>query len=152
GNDGACDGDALLLSTRELSRLVCRAIGEAHELERDARMTAALGRGQLGEQQRQLHVLRGREHRQQVVELEYEADVRGPPASKGALAEPVDPLAADAQRPLGRRIEAADQIEQRGLSRARGSHEREEIPRSDVEIDVVQHLDLLSSARVYLAQ
>jgi len=34
----------------------------------------ALGRAQAGEQQRQLHVALGREHREQVVELKDEAD------------------------------------------------------------------------------
>ena len=36
GDDGARDRDALLLSARELARIVLRAVGEAHDLERQS--------------------------------------------------------------------------------------------------------------------
>ena len=40
-----------------------------------------------GEEQGQLHVLEGGEHRDEVVELEDEADVRGPPGGKLRLGQ-----------------------------------------------------------------
>ena len=50
------------------------------------------------------------------------------------------------------RIEAADQVEQRGLAGSRRTHERDEIPGLDVQIDAVQDFDLLRAARVGLAE
>jgi hypothetical protein len=45
--------------------------------------------------------------------------------------------------PFGRRVEPADQVEERRLSRARRAHQREEIPLGDVERDALQHVDPL---------
>ena len=74
-DDGARDGDALLLTARELARVVVHAVLEADHAQRRLRALLALGREQLGEQERQLDVLERGEHRHQVVRLEDEADV-----------------------------------------------------------------------------
>src|SRR5438094_6990969 len=56
----AGDGDALLLPTRELIRMVIDAIAEADGLERLRRALPPLGRGRLGAvKERQLDVLEG---------------------------------------------------------------------------------------------
>ncbi len=44
--------------------------------------------GQIGEQQGQFDVFKGGEHRDQLVELEDEADVVGPPVGQLGLGEP----------------------------------------------------------------
>ena len=74
-HDGPRDPDALLLSARELARIVLRAVGKAHDLEGDADPFPPLTLRELRQKQRQLDVALGREHRQEVVELEDEADV-----------------------------------------------------------------------------
>ena len=75
GDDGAGNGDALLLSAGELARIMIHALGEADDAERGFNVLAPLGFGELGEEQRQLDVLKGREHGDEVVHLEDEADV-----------------------------------------------------------------------------
>ena len=72
-HERARDRDALALTARELVRDVVAALAEPDELERlHARAAGFLGRD-ARDQQRQLDVLDGGEHRQQVVELEDEA-------------------------------------------------------------------------------
>ena len=75
GDDRPGDADALLLAARELPRIVLGALGQPDDVQRDRHPLLALGLRQVGEQQRQVDVALGGEHRQQVVELEHEADV-----------------------------------------------------------------------------
>src|SRR5690606_32605005 len=88
-----------------------------------------LGR-QLRQEQRHLHVALGGEDRQQVVELEDEADVARAPLGEAPGREPVEPLAHDDDLPLVRAIETADQVQQRRLPRAGRAHQRENSPSS----------------------
>src|SRR5664280_981372 len=152
GDDRARDRDALLLPAGKLAGLVAGAVGQAHELQGDARALLALAGGELGKQQRQLDVALRRKHRHQVVELEDEANPRRAPLRKGARAELVEPLAADADAAGGRHVEPADHVEQRRLARAGRTHQRQEIALVDVEVDVVQHLHLLLAALVDLRE
>ena len=43
GDDGAGDADALLLAARHFARLVRRAVGQAHHVQRGTRHGPALG-------------------------------------------------------------------------------------------------------------
>jgi hypothetical protein len=82
GDDGARDADALLLAARELPRVVPRGRPGRRPSAR-CHALPALGLRQLRQQQRQLDVPLGGQHRQQVVELEHEADVlRAPRESR----------------------------------------------------------------------
>jgi hypothetical protein len=116
------------------------------------RARGALGAAQRGQQQRQLDVLLRRQHRHQVVALEDEADVLGAPGGQR--------VRCPARRCAGRRrelagagrVEAADQVEQGGLARARRPHQRDEVALGDVQVDAVQHLDALGAADVGLGQ
>ena len=72
--------------------------------------------GELGQQQWQLDVAFGGEHRHQIVELEDEADVVGAPVRQLPAGELVDALAPHQHLPGGGLIEAADQIQQRRLA------------------------------------
>jgi len=69
----------LLLAAGELPWPMAEAIGEVDQFQRRQHLALAVGGAEGQEQQRQLDVLVGRQHRQQVVELEDEADVAGPP-------------------------------------------------------------------------
>jgi len=92
------------------------------------------------------------QHRHQVVELEHEADVAAAPVRELAAVHAVQALAFDLDLARRRRVEAADEIEQRGLARARRPHQRDEVALGDVEVDAVQHFDLLRSALVGLGE
>src|SRR5207237_4622189 len=49
-------------------------------------------------------------------------------------------------RPLGRRVESANQVEQRRLAGAGRSHQREELALGDLEVRALQHLDAFRAA------
>ena len=84
-------------------------------------------------QQRQLDVLIRREHRQQVIELEDEADVPRPPAGELAFGHLRDAVVADPDFAFAGLVEAGDQVEQRRLARAAGAHQAEELAFGDFE-------------------
>ena len=99
GDDRAGDADALLLAAGELPRVVsARGCVSPTIASAVATCCLPLGLGQVRQQQRQLDVALGREHRQQVVELEHEADVPRAPRRQLAVRQLVDPLAGDAHR------------------------------------------------------
>ena len=99
--------------------------------------------------QRQLHVLHGVEHRQQVVLLEDEADHLPPHAGElvggeGGHVHPVE----DHPPGVGG-VQQAQQVEQGGLARAGGPHDGEELTLVDVQAQVVDGPDLLAADAVY---
>src|SRR5262249_48923164 len=87
---------------------------------------------------------------QQVVELEHEPHVGGPPAGERAAAELIDPVPVDGDGAASRSVEAADEIEEGRLARPGGAHERDEAARRDVEVDPVEDRDPLTSTLVDL--
>ena len=127
GHQRARDRDALSLAAGQFVGLVLGAVGDADQGQRGQRIGFALRGGQMGQQQRQLHIALRAQHRHQVVELEHEADMVGAPARQGAAAELVQALAGDGDFARGRRVQTADQIQQRRLARAARSHQRDEI-------------------------
>ncbi len=151
GHDRARDRHALLLAAGELARLVLGAVGQADHVERDADVLAPLRLAQFRQQQRQFDVAFGGEHRHQVVELEHEADIARAPFRQLPGRELVDAAAADQDLARGGLVEAADQVQQRGLAGARGPHQRHEVALGDVEREPLQHRHLLLAALVDLA-
>src|SRR5438477_141541 len=91
-------------------------------------------------------------HRQQVVELEDEADVARPPAREFCLAHIADQVIADPDFAGAGLIEAGDQVEQRRLARAGRPHQGEVLALGHVEAEVDQHVDLLAAAPEILVQ
>ena len=93
GDERARDRDALLLAARELGRPVAAAVGEADALDQviEEGLVGLLAR----DRERQQHVLLGGEHRQQVEELEDEADVLAPQQRHLVVGERADVVAGD---------------------------------------------------------
>ena len=81
--------------------------------------------------QRQEDVLLGREHREQVEELEDEADV--PPAELGqrVVAEVADLRVGDPHVALVRSVEPGEDVHQRGLTGARRPHDCDQLALGD---------------------
>src|SRR5262249_6301710 len=104
------------------------------------------------EQQRQLDVALRGEHRQQVVELEDEADVGGPPARELATRQLVDAPVVHHDGASARHVQAADEIQQGSLAGAGWPHQRDEVRARDIEVDAVQDFDGLAPAAVRLRQ
>src|SRR5437879_1157477 len=151
GHQRARDRDALLLAARQFLRLVLGTIGKSHHLQRHGDILLALRGGELCQQQRQLDVALSAQHRHQVVELEHEADVVCAPLRQLAARKVVDAATADVDLARAGLIETADQVEQRGLARARRTHERDEVALGNIERESVQDLDCLLAAPVDLA-
>src|SRR5579862_4470150 len=99
----------------------------------------------MGEQKRQLDVLLGRKSWHEIVELKHEADMPGPPFGQGLTGQFVEALAAHRQFAARRPVEAANQVQQRGLARPGWSHQRKELTGRDLQIHAVERLDGLSS-------
>jgi len=112
GNDRAGNRDALLLTARHLARIMLCPVGEVDDVQRRRGAPAPLSGSELGEQQRQLNVLRRTQHWHQIIELEDEADVRRPPAGELAPREPVDRRAGDMDFPRVCPVDRAQEIEQ----------------------------------------
>ena len=72
---GARHGDALLLAARQLPGLVRQALAQADALQHRARPALGVGGADAANQRRHHDVLERREVRQQMVELEDEADL-----------------------------------------------------------------------------
>ena len=76
-HERARDRHALLLAARELAGAVVEAVAEPDDPQRRLAALAPLVAAVVGDQERDLDVLERGEHRDQVVELEDEADARG---------------------------------------------------------------------------
>src|SRR5690606_39729728 len=90
-----------------------------------------------------IYVLLRVERRHEVVELEHEPDVVAAPVGQLSRAHGVDALAVDLDLPAAGRVQAADQVEQRGLAGTGRPHEGDEVPFGDFQVEAVQHFDLL---------
>ncbi len=150
GHDGPRDRHPLLLAAGELPRVVGSAVGEAHDLERGQRPLPPLGLREMGEQERQLHVLGGGEHRDEVVELEDEAHVVAAEAGELGLAEPGHVGAGHHHVAGGRLVDAGDQVQQRRLARSRGAHQGGVVALRDLQAQAVEHDQLLGVPAVDL--
>src|SRR5690606_20269110 len=120
--------------------------------QRDRHPLAPLALRELRQQQRQLDVALGRQHREQVVQLEDEPDMARPPLRQRRTAQTVYRRTRHLDGAVARRIEPAKQVEQRRLARPRRSHQREEVAAWNVEIDALQHVDPFTAPRVVLAE
>ena len=138
----AGDGHALLLPAGELARQVVEPIAETDGAQQFPRRLAPRRRhGSLGDHPRHQHVLRRRECRQQMVKLEDEPDAACPQRGQGAFRQRRRLASAEHVRSAARRLEQADQVEQRRLARTRRSDQRGELAAGDRQVDAVQHLD-----------
>ena len=88
---------------------------------------------------RHLDVLERGQRRDQVVELEDEADDLR--AVVGGIGERVDALAADGDRARVRPVERADEVQQRALPGAGRAGQRDELARLDPQRDVLERGD-----------
>src|SRR5439155_23626714 len=125
-------------------------VRESDECQRRVRPRQdSLSRQVLGEQ-RQSHVLRGRERGQEVEELEDEADV--PPAERGGgvVPELVEPLGVDIDLAARRRIETGEDVQQGRLPRAAWPHDRKRAAGGESERHVAQWRDLVPATAVDL--
>ena len=128
---------ALLLTAGELRGVVLHAVRHADLLQRLLHALLALRGAHAAIGQRQLDVLVDRQVADQVEGLEDEADLAVADARALGRLELLDRPAVERVAALGRRVQQAQDREQRGLAAARGPGDR----------DVLASLDLQMHAR-----
>ena len=141
------DGDALALAAGELVGAVLEAVVHAElaeHLRRPLAQLAPLGPEvppRVLDHRREQGVLHDVQFRQQVVELEDEPELRvAHPASAGrADLEEVQLLVLDA--PLVRRVQRAQDVQQRALPRARPALDRHELAVVKRHLHALEHVD-----------
>ena len=144
GDDGPGDGHTLLLPAGQLTGLVLRAVIEADDGQRRLGVAAALLARELGQQQREFDVALGVQHRQQVVELENEADGCRPPAGQLPVGQLVEVVLRDHHLSRRSAIQTSDDVQEGRLTATRGTHQRHEVAFVYRHIDAHQHLDELT--------
>src|SRR5262249_5574607 len=127
GNDRPSDRDALLLTTRELTREVMHAIAEPDYTKRGLNASSAVRLGHPEQEQRQFDVFESRQNRDEMIELEDKADVLAAPTRKRPFVELSKSNIADQNTTRACAIDAPNQVEQGRLARARRTHERHEV-------------------------
>ena len=126
-DQGARDGHALHLATRELRRALVDVVSQAHALESRAGTLLAGGAVDAGQRQRELDVGEHRLVRDEVVALEDESDAMvavGVPVLVGVVLGR-DAVDDDVAR-VGM-VKAAEDVEHRGLARAGGAQHGHEL-------------------------
>lgn len=150
--DGAGNGNALLLSARELVGRVFGAVGKPDDGKCVFDLLAAFGFRERREHEREFDVLVGGEHGDEVVELEDEADVVGAPFRELRFAHCADVVAEHIHSAAAWLVNAGYDIEQGCFARTGGTHERHELAAVDVEREVIEHGDGVVLARVVLCK
>jgi hypothetical protein len=152
GDNGARNRHALLLSTGELPGIVAQAVAQTDQLQRCGRVVQPLLLLQVGELERQLHVLKRRQHRNQIELLKDEAHVLVAPVGDLAVVELSQVVAQHAYLAAGSLIHRRDQVQQRGFAGPGRTHQRHKLALSDLNIDVLQgdHVELVTNE--FLAQ
>ncbi len=120
---GAGNGDALLLTARELLGEVVSAVADGHAAQHlfDALLALLLGDAQIGE--RQFDVLFDVEFVQEVEALEDEANLTFAHLGTLALFEAADFLSVQPILAAGGVVEQTQDVEQGGLAATRGTHD-----------------------------
>ena len=138
-DERAGDGHALLLASGELRRPVLAPVGRFDLL--DDRVVPVLVHLGAAELEREEDVLLRREHREQVEELEDEADVAPAELRQLRIAELGDVRPVDGDLALGGLVQAGEDVHERGLAGLGGAHDARELLALDVEVDAAQGAD-----------
>jgi hypothetical protein len=143
---------ALALAAGKLARQVRDAPAQAHALEDRARAALRLGGALAADHQRHRDVLECAEFGQQVVELVDEAQGAVAHAPALRLGQRHERSALDRHLARARRVEPAEEVQQRALARARRADDRDALARRHVQVDAEQHRHVLRAAAVGLLQ
>ena len=138
-NEGASQGNALLLAARKLDGIVMHAIAEAYTAQQIGGCGAAVPRAvQL---MRQQNVFERGESRYQLKGLEDEAQLSAAHLGQLVFRQAADLGAIDQDFALRRRIQARQEPQQRAFAAAGSAHDGHELPGGDQQIDVLEDLD-----------
>ena len=145
GDERPGDGHALFLSAAELIGIVSGPVEQAEPFQIFQSELMALAATDTLIEEGQLDVLHSRLEADEVEALEDEAYHAVAIVGSTALAQVLDEHASQLVGALVIVVEDAQDVEQRGLARARCSHDADELTRTDVEVDAFQHMQGLRS-------
>ena len=140
GDDGAGDGDALLLAARQFGGGMIPPLFEAHLVERGHAEIIARLLVLAAIDERQFDIFERGGPREKVEALEHEAKIAA--AQQGALiaVKRFHMMALEQEGPRRRHVEAAEDVHRCRFAGAGWSHHRDEIALLDVEVDAFQGL------------
>ena len=138
GDDGAGNGDTLLLTAGELAGEMLGAMADIHAAHGFLDALAALGAGHPHIKQWQFDVLFDTEVVNQVKRLEDETDEAFAQSVALRLAEVAHVLSAEQILSVGGGVEQSEDIEQCGLATAAGAHDGDELAFVDVDVHAAE--------------
>src|SRR5262245_686491 len=139
-DDGARDGNALLLAHRELARIFIGVRRQAQALQQADRPRLGVARAMAQHQQGNGDVFRRRQGGKQLKLLQHQADVAAAKAGDAPAAEVPHAGAEQLNRTLIRLQDAGNGGDQRRLPAARGPDQQGHLSGVDLEIEPVQDL------------
>jgi hypothetical protein len=137
--------DALLLAAGELAGRIALALPQAEKVQRRARPLDAHGaalRPRRGVIERQADILDGAGAGQEIEALENKAEPFAADAGEVRFAQRRDIDALQEIMAAGRQVEAAENIHERRLARARRAHDGDELAGLDGQADAAERFDL----------
>ena len=138
----ARDGDALLLAARQPLGIAVTTAAEADALQQLTRARDSFRIRAAVEVERQHQIFLDSQQRNQIVELEDEADVPAAEARARLLVERREVRAVDDHAPRRGPVDARDHVEQRRLAGAAAPDEHDDLAPRDRHRHVAQHLAL----------
>ena len=140
-HQGAGNGDALHLAAGHLVRFLLKLIPEADFAQRLLRPAAALGMRNARDCQRQLHIRQNRLVGDQVIGLKDKADgvvAIGVPVGVRELS---GGASVDDQVSRAEAVQAADDVQQRGLAAAGVAQDRDKLALAEFKIDSLERVN-----------
>jgi hypothetical protein len=137
-DQGAGQGDALLLAAGQLAGAVVQPAAQADRLEHSPGGGAALGGRPAGEHEGERDVLQGGLRRDEVERLEDHADDAEAEAGQLDGRQAGEVVAGDREGAGGRAVEAAQEVEQGGLAGAGLAQEGDALAAGDLEGDAAE--------------
>jgi hypothetical protein len=135
------DGDPLLLPAAHLGRALAGLVCEADHPEGVHGEPAGLLRLGARDQQWQLHVLDGREHRDQVVGLEDKAHLVRPEAGPLPVGHLAYRVARDEDLPPVHVVQPGHAVQERRLPAPGRPHDGDHLPATDAEVHALERVD-----------
>ena len=149
-----CKGHPLLLTTRELSRIVARTVPQSHPFQKRHRPrtngVSILARSALSKLHGHHHVLESRQRGEEMEGLEYEPYVVCAKPRSTVFGKSLEIFTGYGYRALRRLVKSGEETQQGGLAAARWADDRHEALGFDVQIDPIQHPEGLTPTHVYL--
>ena len=153
-DQGAGDGDALLLAAGKPTGCVVSTVGEAHQRERFFRAFALVASANTGTtiKHRQLDVLERGGAGEQVEALKHEPDIPVPQVGEFITVQVADAHTIKQEPSAGRAIQTAERVHHRALSGTARPHDGDELAGLDRQRDPTYCVDFDLAADIGLAE